>query len=75
MSYKPIIIIPGEPNSIFLEIYFKSIKKNKFKNPQLLICSHELLVKQMMKLKFNYKINLIDKNFNNFELKKNRINI
>ena len=75
MNYKPIIIIPGEPNSVFLEIYFKSIKKNKFKNPQLLICSYRLLIKQMKKLKFNYKINVLNKNFNKLELKKNRINI
>ncbi len=75
MNYKPIIIIPGEPNSVFLEIYFKSIKKNKFKNPQLLICSYKLLINQMKRLKFNYKINVLNKNFNKLELKKNRINI
>jgi len=28
MNSKPIIIVSGEPNSIFLEIFFKSIKKN-----------------------------------------------
>ena len=27
MKSNPIIIISGEPNSIFLEIFFKSIKK------------------------------------------------
>ena len=31
MSYKPIIIVAGEPNSIFFEIFFKSIKKIKIK--------------------------------------------
>ena len=30
MNFKPIIIVSGEPYSIFLEIFFK-IKKNKFK--------------------------------------------
>ena len=29
MNYKPIIIVAGEPNSIFLEIFFKSLKKKK----------------------------------------------
>ena len=29
MSYNPIIIIAGEPNSIFLEIFFKTLKKKK----------------------------------------------
>ena len=27
MTIKPILIVAGEPNSIFLEIYFKSLKK------------------------------------------------
>ena len=27
MNFKPIIIIAGEPNSIFFEILFKSFKK------------------------------------------------
>ena len=26
MNYKPILIVGGEPNSVFLEIFFKSIK-------------------------------------------------
>ena len=29
MNYKPIVIVAGEPNSIFLEIFFKSLKKKK----------------------------------------------
>ena len=28
MVYKPIIVVAGEPNSIFNEIFFKSLKKN-----------------------------------------------
>ena len=28
MKFKPIIVVAGEPNSIFLEIFFKSLKKN-----------------------------------------------
>ena len=27
MNYKPIIIVGGEPNSIFFELFFKVIKK------------------------------------------------
>ena len=27
MSYKPIIIVAGEPNSVFFELFFKVIKK------------------------------------------------
>ena len=29
MKFKPIIIIAGEPNSIFSEIFLKTIKKKK----------------------------------------------
>ncbi len=66
MKNKPIIIVAGEPNSIFLEIFFKTIKKKKFKNPLILICSLNVLKLHMKKLKFKKKIKLI----NAFELKK-----
>ena len=39
MTSKPIIIVAGEPNSIFFEIYFKAIKFKKFKSPLILIAS------------------------------------
>ena len=61
MNYKPIIIVAGEPNSIFLEIFFKAIDKNKYKKPIILIASKNLLIKQMKKLDFNFEINLINK--------------
>ena len=32
MNYKPIVIVPGEPNSVFLEIFLKTIKKKNSKN-------------------------------------------
>ena len=31
MGKEPIIVAGGEPNSIFLEIFFKSLKTNIFK--------------------------------------------
>jgi 4-hydroxythreonine-4-phosphate dehydrogenase len=62
MNFKPILIVAGEPNSIFLEIFFKSLKKNIFKKPIILIVSKELLLSQMRYLKFNFKVNLIDEN-------------
>jgi 4-hydroxythreonine-4-phosphate dehydrogenase len=61
VNYKPIIVIAGEPYSIFLEIFIKAKKNNKFKNPIILIVSQKLFIQQMKKLKFNFKINLIDK--------------
>ena len=59
MNFKPIIIVAGEPNSIFLEIFFKAIK-NKIKNPIILIASYKILKMQMQKLKFKKKIRLLD---------------
>lgn len=70
MNNKPIIIVAGEPNSIFLEIFFKVLKNNKFKSPLILICSIKVLKSQMKYFKFKKKINLI--NYNN--LKYNNLN-
>ena len=56
MKYSPILIVAGEPNSIFLEIFFKSIKQKKFKSPIILIASNKILKLQMAKLKFKKKI-------------------
>ena len=76
MNNEPIIIVAGEPNSIFLEIFFKSIKLNKFRNPLIIIVSKKLLQKQMMKLGFNFIINTIDKNFSDFNnLNNKKINL
>ena len=58
MNYKPIIVVAGEPYSIFLEIFFKTVKKNNFKKPIILIVSKKLLLKQMEKLNFHFKIKL-----------------
>ena len=52
MNNEPIIIVSGEPNSVFLELFFKSIKKCSFKNPLVIIASKELLQQQMKKLGF-----------------------
>ena len=76
MNKEPIIIVAGEPNSIFLEIFFKSIKVNRYKSPLIIIVSQKLLTAQMKKLGFNYKINSINKNFNTVnKLNNNKINL
>ena len=59
MNYKPIIVVAGEPNSIFSEIFFKSLKIKKFKSPIVLIASYRLIKLQMKKLNINKKIRLI----------------
>jgi len=76
MGKKPIIIVGGEPNSIFLEIFFKSIKANSFKSPLIIIVSKKLLQEQMTKLGFAFKINDIDSKFKNFsKLNNKKINL
>ena len=70
MSYNPILIVAGEPNSIFLEIFFKSLKKIRIKRPLILIASNKLVKLQMKKLKFNKKINIL----NSKDLLKTKLN-
>ena len=72
MNYKPILIVAGEPNSIFLEIFFKSIQANHYKSPLIIIASKELLEQQMKKLGFFFEINTIDQNFIKFNLLDNK---
>ena len=60
MVYKPILIVAGEPNSIFSEIFFKSIRYKKYKSPIIIIASKKLIELQMRKLKVNKKIRQID---------------
>ena len=57
MNYKPIIIVAGEPNSVFFELFFKVIKK-KIKSPIILIASKKLIIKQakILKKKINFNI-------------------
>tara|TARA_B110000037_G_scaffold6719_1_gene7213 strand:- start:51 stop:1010 length:960 start_codon:yes stop_codon:yes gene_type:complete len=72
-NVKPILIIAGEPYSVFLELFFK-IKKTK--KVIILLVSQKLLKMQMKKLNYNYKINVLQaKNINFDNLRKNQINI
>ena len=76
MNKEPIIIVAGEPNSIFLEIFFKSIKKKIYNRPLIIIVSKKLLEEQMKKLGFLFKINTIDQNFKYFDnLDNKKINL
>ena len=76
MNNKPLIIVAGEPYSIFSEIFLKSIKDRLYKKPIILIVSKNLFVKQMKKLDFKLKINLINKNdFILNKLSKKKINV
>ena len=60
MNFKPIILVAGEPNSIFFEIFFKAIKKKTLKSPIILIASKNLLERQIKFFKSRIKFNEID---------------
>ena len=65
MKASPILIISGEPYSVFFEIFTKTINSRfikKIKNPIILIGSKNLLYKQIKKLNYKNKIEVIDKN-------------
>ncbi len=73
---KNVAIIAGEPYSVFLELLFKSIKSRKVKKPFLLICSKKILITQMKRLNYNFKLNQINKHkIDSSKLLKDHINI
>ena len=74
-KFKPIIVVAGEPNSIFLEIFFKSLKE-KIKSPIILICSYRLLKLQMIKFNFKKKIRVLElEKLSEYKLNNQVINI
>ncbi len=76
MNIKPILIVAGEPNSVFLEIYFKTLKLKKIKSPLIIITSEKLLKKQMRILKFKKSIKLCNwKNLDKEKLDNKSINL
>ena len=76
MKNKPILIVAGEPFSIFFEIFFKSIKKKTYKSPIILICCKKNLIAQMKKFNFNKKIRLLnEKQLNKKKINNNQINL
>ena len=64
MNFSPIIIVGGEPQSIFLEIFLKAIKK-KSQHPIILVSSKDILKKNIKKFKKNLKFNVLNRNFSN----------
>ena len=73
MSTKYILIVHGEPFSIFSEVLGKYfIKKRKFKKKIIIIGNKQLLKKQLKKLKYNFPLNEI-KNYLDADI--NSINI
>ena len=77
MKNKPIIIVAGEPKSIFFEIFLKALKKNNFKNFLILNFFKNLLLQQIRKNQFKRKLKIIEINQldNNIILNNKTINI
>ena len=73
MSYKPIIIVAGEPKSIFLEILIKAINFKKYKSPIILICSKKLIEIYLKEASKKIKINIIDQKKLYFEKLNNQM--
>jgi len=74
---KPVIIVLGEPNSIFIEILSKFLKKivlkKKLKYPIIIIGSKKLINSQLKVLKINLDIDLVNHKSFNFSNLKNKI--
>ena len=74
MSYKPILIVPGESKSIFFEIFFKSLKSKKYNSGLILICNKKKLDKEIKRFNFRGNIELISANkIDSKNIKKNKI--
>ena len=72
MNFNPIIIVGGEPQSVFFEIFLKAIKK-KSRHSIILVSSKDILKKNIKRFKRNLKLNVLNANFSN--IKKGRVNL
>ena len=70
---KPVAIVLGEPNSIFIEILSKVLNKKKLYYPIILIGSKELILSQLKILKKKLIFKQVDKNYLKYTKLKNKI--
>jgi 4-hydroxy-L-threonine phosphate dehydrogenase PdxA len=76
MKNNPILIVEGQPNSVFFEIFFKTIKMNNFSSPLILIASNQILKTQLKKFKSKKTIRLLSfKNLKGQKLDNKKINL
>ena len=79
MKNKPIIIVSGEPYSIFSEIFYKVFKSNlykKYKRPIILIGSKKIIEMQIKKMNYYCNIHLIKPDqISNKKLNNKKINL
>ena len=62
MNTKPIIMVSGEPKGVFNEIFFKIKKKINFMKPIILISSKNILIREMNRFNYKYKLNILNLN-------------
>ena len=76
MKINPIIMVTGEPKSIFFEILFKTLKLKKIKSPIILIASYKILKLEMKRFNYKKNINLIKFNeIENYKFDNRKINL
>ena len=75
MKFNPIIVVSGEPYSIFLELFFKVYSSKLIKTynrPLILVASKKLILNQMKILGYKFNINLINQNMLNKKILDNQ---
>ncbi len=71
-----ILVIAGEPESVFLEVFFKALTLKKYRSPIVLICNKNILNRHMKKNNFKKKLNILNlKKLNRYKLTNNYINL
>ena len=76
MKTKPILIVAGEPNSIFFEIFFKSLNQKKIKSPIVLVSSSVILNEQIKKFSFKKNVKMLNlKNLKKWKINNKSINL
>ena len=75
MNIKYIVIVQGEPYSIFSEIIGKFLSKRKIKQKIIIIGNLALFKKQLKKLNYSLVLNSIDNYQEAIKMKINFINI
>ena len=69
---KSILVVSGDPKSVFLELYFKVLNIKKISSPLILIVNKEILIDQMKLFKCKFKLNNLNKENINFKKLNNK---
>ena len=72
-NFNPVLIVCGDPISVFLEIFFKTFKISK--RPLILIVSKKILKQQMSLFNYKFKLNeIFCEDISNFKINNKIIN-